>query len=129
MNKLSNGLPARQSGFTLIELVIVMVIIGILGAVAIISLGNSASQARIAKQQATLGALKGAWGVAYATAKAGPTCAQVAAQMVDPACAAAPAITCTGVTGADGTGSASFTCTDAGIATSAAITCDASAGC
>lgn len=120
----------RQSGFTLIELVIVIVIIGILAAVAIPRLTEAASEARKAKQQAVLGMLKGAWGSAYAIKKAGPTCAEVVAQTLDPPCAGTTAITCTGVTKADGTGSASFSCDAAGVLTSpSALTCDATVGC
>ena len=105
-----------QSGFTLIELVIVIVIIGILAAVAIPKLTNTADQARLAKQQGTLGALKASWGIAYAQAKTAPTCTQVAANMADPQCSwATPDITCTGVNNVADTGAAKFACTDATI--------------
>ena len=39
----------KQGGFSLIELVIVMVIIGILSSVAVISLSGTTNQARIAR--------------------------------------------------------------------------------
>jgi prepilin-type N-terminal cleavage/methylation domain-containing protein len=103
----------KQGGFSLIELVIVMVIIGILSSVAVISLSGTTNQARIARQQATLGALKGAWGAAYAVNLAAPTCAQIAAQMLDPVCtSAASGISCAGVSTADGAASAVFGCTE-----------------
>ncbi len=113
MRKLSKEVAFKQAGFTLIELVIVMVIIGILSAVAIISISDSTSQARIARQQATLGALKGAWGISYAQTQTAPTCIGVAAMMADPVCTgtAASGISCTGVTSADGASSAVFGCT------------------
>ena len=89
------------------------IIIGILAAVAIPNITGTATEARLAKQQATLGMLKSAWGSAYAIAKVAPTCAQVVAQaQSDPICSGTTAITCAGVTKADGTGSASFACVD-----------------
>lgn len=50
----------KQSGFTLIELVVVMVILGILAAVALPKFVDMGSQARIAKMQGALGAVKSA---------------------------------------------------------------------
>lgn len=59
--------PQHQSGFTLIELVIVITIIGILSAVALPRYINLQSQARTAKAQALLGSIKSASGLAHAS--------------------------------------------------------------
>lgn len=115
----------QQTGFTLIEMVIVIILLGILAAVAVPRLSDVSSSARGGVQQGTLGALKSAWAIAYAVARTEPTPLQVVNQMVDPTCAyAAPNITCTGVTQrVDGTATALFPVTLSGavIATPAGI--------
>ena len=82
-----SSLPRAQAGFTLIELIIVIVVIGILAAVAIPKLSGMTDEANKAKNTAVLGALKSAWTIAFAT-KSGvnPTAEDIVAQMVDPEC-------------------------------------------
>ena len=100
----------QQTGFTLIEMVIVIILLGILAAVAVPRLGDVTTSARAGVQQGTLGALKSAWAIAYAVARTEPTGTQVAAQMIDPPCtfAAATGFDCPGVLQEDGVGNAVF---------------------
>ncbi len=87
MNKLSSRIiKATQKGFTLIELVIVIVIVGILAAVAIPNFSSTTTSANQAANTAILGAVKSAWTVAYATAKGAPTIDNVAKTVSDPVC-------------------------------------------
>lgn len=58
----------RQAGFTLIELVMVIVILGILSAFALPRFADLGSEARTATVQAALGAVKAASAIAHADA-------------------------------------------------------------
>jgi prepilin-type N-terminal cleavage/methylation domain-containing protein len=132
-----NMKKAAQAGFTLIELVIVIVILGILAAVAIPNLTSTSAAAYEAKQDATLGALKSAWSLAYGANKRTPTVTELSSQMSDPVCNkegdgttaltdTSTSISCTGVTKNTGSGVANFglTLTSGKVATPGAITLD-----
>ncbi len=61
-----NGVPRNQAGFTLIELVIVIVILGILASVAIPKYEDMREQARSAALKGQLGAIRSAVSIQYA---------------------------------------------------------------
>jgi MSHA pilin protein MshA len=67
MNRLSHR-PARQGGFTLIELIVVIVILGVLAAVALPRFTNLQADARYAKLSAYAGTIKAAGSLAKSTA-------------------------------------------------------------
>ncbi|WP_049721488.1 type IV pilin protein [Gilvimarinus polysaccharolyticus] len=75
----------KNSGFTLIELIVVITIIGILAAVAIPRLSNLEREARIASVQGLLGAVKSAAMLAHATSlvQGAPATISMEAQVVN----------------------------------------------
>ena len=67
----------KAKGFTLVELAIVLVIIGILVAVAVPRFVDLTAQADEANAQATAAAVRSAYAIATVQAKGVPTCAQI----------------------------------------------------
>lgn len=72
---LRGGRVSRSGGFTIIELVVVIIILSILAAAALPRFSNMQTQARIAKLNGALGAMKAASALAHASCLASsPQC-------------------------------------------------------
>ncbi|MGZ8174112.1 MULTISPECIES: type II secretion system protein [Methylobacter] len=80
MKQLSN--MKQQSGFTLIELVMVIVILGILAATALPKFTDMGEEARAAVLEATKGAINSAGVTYYAANKTVPTGAQLFTNLI-----------------------------------------------
>lgn len=117
--QIGSNVRANQSGFTLIELIVVIVILGILAATALPRFADMGDNARFAKMQAARGAVQSAMNIAHGEALVvGGTPATISMEGTNNVNMAFNYPTAASIATAAGLGNADYTVTEAaGVAT------------